>query len=385
MLAWEPSLPRPLRASLHDPAYYLHLGLFALGSIVGALWLALAWARLPEEARRTRDGRTIRPLDAVARLLVPGYNLYWIFLVSVGLARSTNRELERRGLSPRAPEKGAVVAVILQLVPYVNLFLGPWAWAAFVGATDRAQRDLHPHDGAPGAALRAAAIAALVPALLLGSGALGIVRGTQKRVGEPPPDERLRDRVHVDGATFHRRAAWAHAPGEARPVRAFSIDRTEVTVGAYRLCVELGPCWAPEFRHNTRRAECTWATTADADKLPINCVTLSEAETFCRWINARLPTEDEWELAAAGPDDTPPPLRSTRDHCRQPCAVGSQAFDKSPAGAVDMYSNLSEMTASGVARGDSFDEKVITSAALSDRKTLSPELEDATVGFRCAM
>lgn len=47
----------------------------------------------------------------------------------------------------------------------------------------------------------------------------------------------------------------------------------------------------------------TWtdaAGTAAKESLPINCITWSVAEAFCIWDGGRLPTEAEWNYAAAG-------------------------------------------------------------------------------------
>jgi sulfatase modifying factor 1 len=48
-------------------------------------------------------------------------------------------------------------------------------------------------------------------------------------------------------------------------------------------------------------ADGTWTTTANTqENLPINCVTWWEAYAFCIWDGGFLPSEAEWEYAAAG-------------------------------------------------------------------------------------
>ena len=67
------------------------------------------------------------------------------------------------------------------------------------------------------------------------------------------------------------------------------IDKTEVTVEAYRKCVDKGDCERPR--------SCNYP---DKLKHPVNCVTWHQAKTYCESVGKRLPTEAQWERAARG-------------------------------------------------------------------------------------
>ena len=75
----------------------------------------------------------------------------------------------------------------------------------------------------------------------------------------------------------------------------YCLDETEVTVAAYRACVQKGACQKPidkQFHCNFRYA--------DREDHPINCVTWKQANAFCAAQGERLPSEAEWEFAARG-------------------------------------------------------------------------------------
>jgi formylglycine-generating enzyme required for sulfatase activity len=80
----------------------------------------------------------------------------------------------------------------------------------------------------------------------------------------------------------------------------FSIDKTEVTVAAYRRCVEDGACTQPETTSETA-SYCTWGRQR-MDAYPINCVNWFQAYQYCEWRGRRLPRDAEWEKAARGED-----------------------------------------------------------------------------------
>ena len=78
------------------------------------------------------------------------------------------------------------------------------------------------------------------------------------------------------------------------------IDRHEVSLGQYRLCVRSEACSVPE-KHGTP----VFATGPDA--WPAVDVTARQAAAYCAWVGRRLPTITEWERAARGLDGRPYP------------------------------------------------------------------------------
>jgi len=100
--------------------------------------------------------------------------------------------------------------------------------------------------------------------------------------------------------------ASACPPDMARVAAGLCVDRTEVTVAAYRNCVNEGACRPPGTQSNNcddpaarpkYDALCN-AARRDRDDHPVNCVDRDQATTFCAQRGRRLPTEAEWSAAA---------------------------------------------------------------------------------------
>src|SRR5687768_9263530 len=102
--------------------------------------------------------------------------------------------------------------------------------------------------------------------------------------------------VRVPASKFTMGSNDKAAPANERPARVigvptFWIDRTEVTVGAYRACVDGGKCERPARSSTT----CTY--DLGDPLLPVSCVSWEMAKTYCAASGKRLPREVEWELA----------------------------------------------------------------------------------------
>jgi serine/threonine-protein kinase len=186
-------------------------------------------------------------------------------------------------------------------------------------------------------------------------------------------------------------------------VKAFSIDRTEVTRARYAACVAARRC-------KPIPAGAAGSAEASSDsELPVTGVAWADAQAYCRFAGGRLPTEVEWEKAARGTDGREYPWGDELDCSRAnwgsfegegPCAgknpgrpvrVGSYPTGASAYGALDLGGNVWEWVADKyedepdrrVVRGGSCCSYFVGPRA-ANRNAWAPEHRDADLGFRCA-
>jgi formylglycine-generating enzyme required for sulfatase activity len=137
-------------------------------------------------------------------------------------------------------------------------------------------------------------------------------------------------------------------------VGSFWLDRAEVTVEAYERCAELGACPPRKLTGGERRLA--------SKTLPATLVSAHDAEAFCRFRGARLPSEAEFERAARGTTGRTYPwghLYNSRlanhgrlglertdpsDGFEELAPVGSFVAGRTPDGFLDLAGNAAEWT-----------------------------------------
>jgi eukaryotic-like serine/threonine-protein kinase len=242
----------------------------------------------------------------------------------------------------------------------------------------------------------------------------------------------------ITGGTFtmgsdDKDAIESEKPPHTVTVRAFRIDKTEVTIEAYARCVKAQRCTEPlSFVDEKKnfRIFCNWKHPEGRRMHPVNCVNWSQATAFCTFAGKRLPTEEEWEFAArAGSEerkypwgDSPPdpsrvngcaaeceadlkakgfpvgpPLFPSSDGFAETAPVGTYPDGASKDGLLDLSGNVWEWTDSAYAhyggsptddkrvlRGGSFGAWDARTLRAAYRFRLPPSSQSEFLGFRCA-
>jgi eukaryotic-like serine/threonine-protein kinase len=189
------------------------------------------------------------------------------------------------------------------------------------------------------------------------------------------------------------------------------MDTCAVTVKDYAMCVTKGSCTEPEvWPAATDLGFFNWGM-AERQNHPINGVTWEQANGYCLWQGKRLPTAEEWNVAAGielglvypwGDEPATCQRANMTEHddsfgCgkNHTSAVGSFPLGASPWGILDLAGNVGEWTSTEqkvvleryngfVIKGGNFGSTEKLLQITSNYIALEEELTDFFIGFRCA-
>lgn len=117
-------------------------------------------------------------------------------------------------------------------------------------------------------------------------------------------------------------------------LRAYAIERTEVSNAQYRACVDANACDDPHDSASRTRSD--YYLNPAFDAYPVVHVSWHQATTYCEWIGLRLPTEAEWEKAARGPGVRRYPWGDESPDClRANLFLTAQGYDENGEIVVD--------------------------------------------------
>jgi formylglycine-generating enzyme required for sulfatase activity len=133
-------------------------------------------------------------------------------------------------------------------------------------------------------------------------------------------------------------------------VKPFFLDLTEVTKEQYQKFIDATRTPAPPSWQGNQSPE-------NDNKLPVTDVTWEDAMAYAKWAGKRLPTEEEWEFAARGPEGRLYPwgddwieesanVAASEGEKRQIAPVGQFPKGASPFGILDLAGNAWEWTSS---------------------------------------
>lgn len=149
----------------------------------------------------------------------------------------------------------------------------------------------------------------------------------------------------------------------------YAIQINEVTVAEYKTCVDDGACTQPPPETSCNYYLSSLEGLEERTAHPVNCVSLAQAQTYCEFVDMRVPTEAEWEKAARGMDGRRYPWGNDEPTCDHLVArvdsslcfidstdpVGSKPMGDSLYGVKDMLGNVEEWVSDAYTEGVGYD------------------------------
>lgn len=258
--------------------------------------------------------------------------------------------------------------------------------------------------------------------------ATAVQAAPSKRAHAPPVDPQQMVRLpetwiqmgQADVAISRYGDPWFVDQQPAHPVfiSELYLDPREVTSAEYALFLTYAggaAHWSPA--QPVERVRDGFLPVRGEETTPVRHVSWRDAEAYCRWAGKKLPTEAEWERAAAGQEGRLYPWGDAGASCARavyftgatscesgPVSAGSRPEGATPEGIFDLAGNVAEWTAdwygpysaeaahdpSGpatgtyrVVRGGSYLEGGSSLRARA-RRPAPPEGRSEAIGFRCA-
>ncbi len=305
---------------------------------------------------------------------------------------------------------------------------GPATWEALAETVAQAKKDLAERTTYNVKTQRLDPGARRKQALLIGGGAAAAAIAAAAiyiaatRSPEPPAARQLDTMVRIAGGEFP-----FGADGETATLPTFWIDRTEVTIAEYAAfleAIETSPAATAEHDHEDQPSEKKSHQPDDWDSyylaaksgaryggrpVNLNCpvayVDWWDAYAYASWRGRRLPTEQEWEMAARGKDGLLFPWgdRADAKMLRPADAFASytgwRPVDKvpgdiSPGGVHCMAGNVGEWTGTRIQHPEIINELVPVTRGgsfrdpaplpLTHRRAQEAEFRSEALGFRTA-
>ena len=188
----------------------------------------------------------------------------------------------------------------------------------------------------------------------------------------------------------------------------FEVDANPVSVGAFRQFVEathyktdaekagFAFALAPGGKHDTVTGG-SWRNgvrkRSVTDELAVVGVSFTDAVAYCRFKGARLPTEDEWEYVARGPERHTFPWGENADPALTALSAPPRVGDGPAEGIGGRYRGLSgnvwqwvdtKLSGNRVLKGGSWLEPNPANRRAATRRYELPHRADEDSGFRCA-
>lgn len=135
-------------------------------------------------------------------------------------------------------------------------------------------------------------------------------------------------------------------------------DRQELTLPTFYIdATETSNAQYASFTQATGHSAPPSQDFLTADKMPVVNVTFADAEAYCFWAGRRLPTEQEWEKAARGPQGLIYPWGNhALVNPGNLVTVDAYPERRSWTGALNLSGNVFEWTSSGFPAGKEFIE-----------------------------